>query len=217
MAKKIKELEKKLREQDNKTIKNYFLIDKRIKSLENNIQNNENKDKDKKEEETVKNKDSDKDRANKEEKMPNKDDNYKFHRKGQRTKTFKEKEIDHEIKNDTIPEEDSIKSNEKLSMSFSAEDEDSHNENKDKNKDNKPKSQRKYEDPYRDVPIRHFGDNNRPTNMKERLSKYTLNISEVEEIKKRLEFLEKKSKSSERGSKFLSLKSLESSIYLMRI
>ena len=211
MAKKIKELEKKLREQDNKTIKNYFLIDKRIKSLENNIQNNENKDKDKKEEETVKNKDSDKDRANKEEKMPNKDDNYKFHRKGQRTKTFKEKEIDHEIKNDTIPEEDSIKSNEKLSMSFSAEDEDSHNENKDKNKDNKPKSQRKYEDPYRDVPIRHFGDNNRPTNMKERLSKYTLNISEVEEIKKRLEFLEKKSKSSERGSKFLSLKSLESS------
>ena len=211
MAKKIKELEKKLREQDNKTIKNYFLIDKRIKSLENNIQNNENKDKDKKEEETVKNKDSDKDRANKEEKMPNKDDNYKFHRKGQRTKTFKEKEIDHEIKNDTIPEEDSIKSNEKISMSFSAEDEDSHNENKDKNKDNKPKSQRKYEDPYRDVPIRHFGDNNRPTNMKERLSKYTLNISEVEEIKKRLEFLEKKSKSSERGSKFLSLKSLESS------
>ena len=211
MAKKIKELEKKLREQDNKTIKNYFLIDKRIKSLENNIQNNENKDKDKKEEETVKNKDSDKDRANKEEKMPNKDDNYKFHRKGQRTKTFKEKEIDHEIKNDTIPEEDSIKSNEKLSMSFSAEDEDSHNENKDKNKDNKPKSQRKYEDPYRDVPIRHFGDNNRPTNMKERLSKYTLNISEVEEIKKRLELLEKKSKSSERGSKFLSLKSLESS------
>ena len=211
MAKKIKELEKKLREQDNKTIKNYFLIDKRIKSLENNIQNNENKDKDKKEEETVKNKDSDKDRANKEEKMPNKDDNYKFHRKGQRTKTFKEKEIDHEIKNDTIPEEDSIKSNEKLSMSFSAEDEDSHNENKDKNKDNKPKSQRKYEDPYRDVPIRHFGDNNRPTNMKERLSKYTLNISEVEEKKKRLEFLEKKSKSSERGSKFLSLKSLESS------
>jgi hypothetical protein len=47
MASKIKELEKKLREQDNKTIKNYFLIDKRIKSIENNFDNNEEKEKEK--------------------------------------------------------------------------------------------------------------------------------------------------------------------------
>ena len=228
MAKKIKELEKKLREQDNKTIKNYFLIDKRLKSIENNYPNNENKDKedkadkDKKEDEkeknikngfdleTVKSKDSDKEKAKGEEKMPSKDDNYKFHRKGKRTKTFKEKEIDHEIKNDTIPEEDSAKTNEKLSLSNNDEDEESNNENKDNSKDNKSKSQRKYDDPYRDVPIKKYGINNKPHNMKERISKYTLNISEVEEIKKRLEFLEKGSKTSERGSKFLTLKSLES-------
>ena len=236
MASKIKELEKKLREQDNKTIKNYFLIDKRIKSIENNFDNNEEKEKEKEDKadkdkagnekeiknvpdlETIKDKNNDKDKVNDIEKIPNKDENYKFNRKGNRTKTFKEKEIDHEIKNDTIPEEESSKSNEKLSFSESDKNEESNNENnenkdnKDNNKDdNKPKSQRKYEDPYRDVAKKNFGNNNKPINMKERLSKYTLNISEVEEIKKRLEYLEQKGKSNERGSKFLTLKSLESS------
>lgn len=240
MAKKIKELEKKLREQDNKTIKNYFLIDKRLKLIENNPPKNDYKDKedkavkedkedkDKKESEkekeknikngsdleTIKNKEDDKDKVNDVEKNPNNDENLKFNRRGKRTKTFKEKEKDHENKNDTIPEEDSNKSGEKESLNFSDKDEDeeSNKESKENNiKDNKAKSQRKYEDPYRDVPIRNFGNNNKPTNMNERLSKYTLNISEVEEIKNRLEFLEKRSKSNnERGSKFLTLKSLES-------
>ena len=129
----------------------------------------------------------------------NKEINNMFTRnKSQRNKSKKDKEG--ENKNDTIPEEESGNGNENES-----EKEVSHHLNESQNDFNTSKySGRRYEDPYR-IPLR----NNLMERIDDLATKHNLMSVDIEALKKRFDNLVKSNKTVERGSRFLSLKSLD--------
>ena len=122
-------------------------------------------------------------------------------RKKQRGKTRRAK--DGEKKNDTIPEEESAKSGNE-NESETEKGGDSNNLNDSQSEYNRSKY-RKYDDPYKSIPIK-----NGNYQIDELINKYNLMNIELGDLKKKLESIEKKNKSFERGSRFLSLKSLDS-------
>ena len=232
MAQKIKDLENKLKDQNMKTYKNYSQIEKRIKIIEKKNDNDENniddkgKNKDKyltsnsgieiirSKENKNKEFESGKDRDNKDNasldnknKHNNENDNddniLDENRKKQRSKTRRAK--DGEKKNDTIPEEESAKSGNE-NESETEKGGDSNNLNDSQSEYNRSKY-RKFDDPYKSIPIKYSSGNNQ---LDELINKYNLMKTELGDLKKKLESIEKKNKSFERGSRFLSLKSVDS-------
>ena len=190
MAQKIIDLENKLNSQETKTNQDYILIENRIKVIEKDIKDNEQK--------YLKPTSPDieiiKSKQNSNKGKDNKDNN----KKNLKNKTKKD-EKEEENKNNTIPEEeDSGKSEngEDLEKYFTES-------LSDYNRYNYP---RKYEDPYRTIRIR----SNEMEKIDNLISKYNLMNSNIEDIKKKLIGMEKRNKSFERGSKFLSLKSVDS-------
>ena len=190
MAQKILDLENKLNSQETKTNQDYILIENRIKVIEKDIKDNEQK--------YLKPTSPDieiiKSKQNSNKGKDNKDNN----KKNLKNKTKKD-EKEEENKNNTIPEEeDSGKSEngEDLEKYFTES-------LSDYNRYNYP---RKYEDPYRTIRIR----SNEMEKIDNLISKYNLMNSNIEDIKKKLIGMEKRNKSFERGSKFLSLKSVDS-------
>ena len=120
--------------------------------------------------------------------------------KSLRNKSKNDKE--EENKNDTIPEEESGKSgNENES-----EKDISHNLNESQNDFNVSKSSRKYDDAYRNIPLR----NNLMERIDDLVTQQNLMGVDIEELKKKFENISKANRSIERGSRFLSLKSLDS-------
>ena len=188
--------EKEVKKEKYRTSKDGLEI---IRSRENLDKENEKLDSEK--EEYLKNRmDGIDNKINENKEKNEKDDKNSYKRKkSQRNKTKKESE--EENKNNTIPEEETIKSiNESdTEKAFS------NNFNESQNDYNKSKYSKKFDDLYRNVPIK--GSN--LEQIDELVTKYRLMNVDIEEIKKKIEGLEKKNKSIERGSKFLSFKSLD--------
>ena len=113
-------------------------------------------------------------------------------------KRNKKKENEEEKKNDTIPEE-SIKSEIESESELN-------NLNESQNNYDKSKYPRKLEDPYRNT----SKINNNKEKIDELFAKYNLMNVDIEEIKKKIDGVDKKNKAIERGSRFLSLKSFDS-------
>ena len=171
------------------------------------IRNKENFEKDKEndkletnKEEKIKNKKDDNPINKTNEKEEDEDNNSYMRKRSQRTEgTRKEKGED--SKNNTIPEEESIKSGNESDIEKGQS-----NLNESQNEFNRSKSSRKYEEPYRNIPIKGYNYDK----FDEFVHNYLLMKSDIDEIKKKIDALEKKNKSKERG-RFLSLKSLDTS------
>ena len=271
MSQKIKDLEKKLKDQDNKNNKNLIQIEKRVKLIEkissNDKSSKENLQKEEKEKEDTdikkkkdnkkqkfltsnggleiigskdnKDKENDINNLKKEENLNDKNENINENKDGNKYENESEDESKNKIKNDinknilnienkklniltrnkslrnkskndkeeenkndTIPEEESGKSgNENES-----EKDISHNLNESQNDFNVSKSSRKYDDAYRNIPLR----NNLMERIDDLVTQQNLMGVDIEELKKKFENVSKANRSIERGSRFLSLKSLDS-------
>ena len=173
------------------------------KDKENNIddlnkEENINKTNDSNENNDIKNDDNNK---NKDDKKEKESESNLDSEKGRRKKKTKNEDN----KNNTIPEEESNKSG---NENESGDEKDIFNNlNESQNDYHKSKYQRKYEDPYKTNSLKNLT----PEKIEDLLNKYRLISVDVEVIKKKLDGIEKKNKSIERGSRFLSLKSIDNS------
>jgi hypothetical protein len=182
---------------------NKYNIDKNEEER-NDISKDDNKD-DNKDENKDENTDENKDEYKDENKDESKDDNNNVDDKNDddnikrkpKNKTMKYKEKDEENKNDTIPEEEYVKTGnesetEKGETNKYDDDHSEYNRSKNKLRDSA----------YQNIPIK--------TN-EYQANEYMMNKmkKDIEELKKKVNEIEKKNKSIERGSRFLSLKSLD--------